>query len=131
RRSGETGGGRPPSRIKATGTDDGREVFSGGAPPERPLSVCRPGGRVLGGGLVRLPSLPPPPLPPPPPPPAVVVVPLSPGSPAVWAGTGVFGVTVSLCLRSCSLALWSARRMSSRALEYTETSGGRCFRVSR
>src|SRR5215469_9855718 len=85
----------PPSTINGTGTDDGLEVFSCWATPDRPLSVCRPGEPVVGGGLEPLPaSVLPGPLPPPPPPPpaVVVVVPLSPAPPVVSAGTGVFGV---------------------------------------
>jgi len=113
--------------MSGTGTDDGFEACT---PPAIPPPGLFPGSEVVVGTVVvvfvvfvlRVVVLWEPP-------PLVVVVP--PADPPPPAATGVVGVIFVPFLRSAAIVAWSARRMSSCALEYVETSEGRCRRASR
>jgi len=118
--------------MSGTGTDDGFEACT---PPAIPPPGLFPGSEVVVGVVVvvfvvfvlRVVVLWEPP-------PLVVVVPppeAPPADPPPPAATGVVGVILVPFLRSAAIVAWSARRMSSCALEYVETSDGRCRRASR
>src|SRR3954463_12564821 len=107
-----------PSTIRGSGTEDGLEWFTLSTALGRPPpGGGRPGACVVVVVEFEL---------------VVVVVP----SPFVFVGglgaggIGVLGVTLVPFRFSSAFAFWSARRMSSWALEYVCTSAGRCFRAS-